>query len=108
LIFLAGHPILSEGHFIDISDFHSGQIDLKRFLVPGGQVFLYSCSNGKGGEDADNLANAVVQVSPKGTRIYSSRVIGNIRSLTVQDDLALKVEWSEGEPYNPIKGLQPF
>ncbi|MFO1464226.1 MAG: hypothetical protein U1F66_10660 [bacterium] len=89
-----------EADYVDTSDFYLGEFaGLNDLLAENGQVLLWSCSTGSGGEEVPyNLANSFSRAVP-GRRVYSMREPGNIRSLEVAEDGSLEVEWNNDAPY---------
>lgn len=78
---------------LEIGDFEKGEFAFLSDLVAlEGQVLLWSCSNGAGGERAVNLANTVARSLP-GRPVISVEVPTNINSLQVKSDLSLNVTW---------------
>lgn len=104
IVGLGGLPIEGEeALYIDVRDFRDGEWDqLDHYLSPTGQVLLASCSNGKGGEGSDNLANAFLKKVSKGVRIYSAQGDTNISNLVIHPDLSLDITLEDGvDAYNP-------
>jgi len=97
---VTSHFAYEESDYIDPSDFVRGEFaSLDDLLEPDGQVLLWSCSNGEGGEEAPfNMANSTARAVP-GRRVYSMREPGNILSLEVEADHSLAVEWTNHSPY---------
>ncbi len=92
--------VTGEEYFIDIDDIQSGQFNrLIQYLDPRGQILLYSCSTGRGGQAENNLVNALASILPLTFRIMAPRVDTNISAVTVAADYRLKVSLWSGEMY---------
>lgn len=89
-----------EAHYLDTADFYRGEFSgFDALMETNGQVLLWSCSTGSGGEESPfNLANSVSRAAPR-RRIYSMMEPGNIRSLDVAEDGSLELEWNNDAPY---------
>ena len=72
---------------------------LNQNVAPGGQVLLYSCSNGSGGEQSPNMTNAFASVLPQEVQLYSTLIPSNISDLEINDDLTLSVQWLDNHSY---------
>lgn len=91
--------------FLDVTDFQSGcKIDFRKYLAPDGDLLLYSCSNGSGGEkNPNNLANTMARHNP-GVIIHASTLPANIASLDADIENGrprLRVKWTEDSYYSP-------
>lgn len=104
LLILGGHGLQSSMEFRNISIFYfnefleqsymldTGDKELSEHmnnLAPNARIFLYSCSNGRGREYQDNLANFVAQVS--GRRVYSMTRPGNIFDVSIDNAYPLEI-----------------
>lgn len=98
-----GDPFV-ETEYLDRDDFQEGDLDiLKSVMAPHGQIFLYSCSNGKGGRDAKNIANGVAMTLP-GVDILSMSNSSNIKRVEIDTNLRLSVFFHWAYLYNPNSG----
>jgi hypothetical protein len=90
-------PPWSDQARVEIRDFEQGEFaGLGDFVETSGQVLLWSCSNGAGGADAENLANAFSDALP-GRSVISVGVPSNIVALDVGPDAALDVTWASDD-----------
>lgn len=80
---------------VDTADYDNCDDAKQSYFVPDGQILLYACSNGEGGEDDDNLHNAMALSFP-GVSILSSPEPSNIDHLNFDEHLHLTVELAEG------------
>ena len=89
-----------ERNYLDTADFFRGEFSgLDELIETDGQVLLWSCSTGSGGDESPfNLANSVSRAAPR-RQIYSMMEPGNIRSLEIAEDGSLEVEWNNDAPY---------
>lgn len=74
-----------EERYLDVSDvyYKDPDIDLSRYVMPDGDVFLDSCFSGSGGGhyNDDNLANSIAWVTPVGAVVHSITMSATIYSI---------------------------
>lgn len=93
---------------LDVGDFGvSPDIPLADFIAPEGDVVLYSCSNGEGGEkNPHNMANTISAHLPAGVALHSSTAPANIR-FVAKENGRIKVYWTEESLYIPERPPAP-
>ena len=76
---------LDTNDFIECAD--------KSPIESGGQVFVYACSNARGKELSENLANSVASSFPEDITVYGQPVTGNLHNFHINDDLSLEMDF---------------
>lgn len=86
-----------EKHSLDIDDFNGRpDIQFDDYLNPNGSILLESCSTGKGGAYARNLANAIANTVSSGISVLAPEKDGFVSHI-FQDESGLSVKGSYGD-----------
>ncbi|MBI5298741.1 MAG: DUF4116 domain-containing protein [Deltaproteobacteria bacterium] len=95
-------------HSLDLGDLKGKFKErLANYLKGTRQLFLHACSNGEGGESADNLSNAMAHILPSGAHVFSTQTPNNVWKIHISENLELAIRWrEEGGAYNPTAGYQ--
>lgn len=104
-IFLAAHSDRNGMYFqkersektsIDPSDFPTDFSHLSSYLLPEGEIYLYGCSTGIGGEEVPNMMGHFASVLSSSMKVRAHPIPGNIASLHILDDLSLDIKLAGG------------
>jgi hypothetical protein len=85
--------------YIDYSDFDDEDFDFGSIIKSGGQLIDLSCSNGKGADKEDNLANRFASTLHTDQVVVASQVPTNITYIDKNPSGRIHLYWMGNTPY---------
>lgn len=91
--------IIADELYVDFSDFDANDFDFSQILKDDGRLIDFSCSNGEGGDQKDNIANRLATTITPTQTVVASQVVTNIVYMDRDGTGHVRVYWDGNSPY---------